>query len=92
MPRIKKTSSQPKRKPKKLPKIPEKNYPDFLKEFIEEIQSCTPYIVKADQYSTDSDWNVGVLKKNGKKYLCIWISPHAKTKEDLNKFWSLTFD
>jgi hypothetical protein len=49
MPRIKKTSSQPKRKTKKTIVIPEKIYPLFIEEFKKELSSKTPFFLKIDE-------------------------------------------
>jgi hypothetical protein len=92
MPRIRKTSTQPKRKIKKAPKLPEVIYPDYVQNFINEVKEKTPYIVRAVQYSIDSGYQVGVLKQNGKVWHCIWIASYAKTKEELDKFWDIKFE
>jgi hypothetical protein len=92
MPRIKKTSSQPKRKPKKVIAIPKKVYPEYVQSFIDEILSKTPYRVVAAQYSIDSGYSIGVIKQNGKVWHCIWSATYAKTKEELDRFWTVKFD
>jgi hypothetical protein len=51
MPRIRKTSNQPKRKPKKLEPIVEKIYPEFIESFKKDLKEKTPFTIKADQYS-----------------------------------------
>lgn len=88
MPRIKKTSSQPKRKPK--PPFPVKKviYPDYLQNFINEVESKTPFKVKIDQYAEGNSYHVGVNEKNGRVYRCIWMVGFVNGPEFLENFWS----
>jgi hypothetical protein len=51
MPRIRKTSTQPKRKPKQSPVIVRPVYPEYIENFIKEVESKTHFKVKIDQYS-----------------------------------------
>jgi hypothetical protein len=88
MPRIKKTSSQPKRKPKVLPKIPEPVYPEYIKNFIEQIKQKTPFTVKVDQYSDGASYHIGVIAKISKSNRCIWMVNFATGPEHLRPFWS----
>jgi hypothetical protein len=88
MPRIKKTSSQPKRKPKKIFVIPKKVYPEFIENFIKEVESKTPFKVKIDEYNEGGGYQVGILKKmQSSVHHCIWSASYAKTSEELNRFW-----
>lgn len=88
MPRIRKTSTQPKRKPKKLEPIVEKIYPEFIENFKKELREKTPFTVKADQYSEGSAYHVGVLKKQGATHRCIWMVGFATEPEHLAGFWT----
>lgn len=87
MPRPKKTSSQPKRKPKKPIIKPKPVYPEFVQNFINLVESTTPLKVRVDQYSVDSGYHVGVLKKEGTKSRCIWMVGYSTTPEELRMFW-----
>jgi hypothetical protein len=87
MAKIRKTSPYGKRKIKALPPIPDKVYPEYITNFTQEVFTKCGLKVNADQYSIDSGYNVGVLKKIGKVYRCIWMASYAKTKEELDKFW-----
>jgi hypothetical protein len=88
MPRIRKTSTQPKRKPKKVIIIPKKIYPEFVENFIKEVESKTPFKVIVDEFNEGSGYQIGVLKKipSGIHH-CIWMASYAKTPEELAKFW-----
>jgi hypothetical protein len=88
MPRIRKTSTQPKRKVKKIAPKPRPVYPEYIENFIKEVESKTPYSVIADQYSKDSSYNVGVLKKEGRVNRCIWMVQYATGPEHLSVFWN----
>ena len=90
MPRPKKTSSQPKRKPKKPIVKPKPVYPEFVQNFINLVESTTTLKVRVDQYSVDSGYHVGVLKKEGTKSRCIWMVGYVDKPEYLNQFWSST--
>lgn len=83
-----KTSTQPKRKIKKPVKIERPVYPDYIENFIKEVESKTPCIVKVDQYSENNAYHVGVLIKQGKGHRCIWMVSFAELSEHLNVFWS----
>lgn len=87
MPRIKKTSSQPKRQPKKVVKIPEKIYPDFIENFRKELSAKTPFILKIDQFNDKDFYDVGVLQKQGKRHRCIWMVNSIVNAEQLEMFW-----
>lgn len=87
MPRIKKTSSQPKRQPKKVVKIPEKIYPDFIENFRKELSAKTPFILKIDQFYDKDFYHVGVLQKQGKRHRCIWMTDGVVAAEHLEMFW-----
>jgi hypothetical protein len=88
MPRIRKTSTQPKRKPQKIVEKPKPVYPEFIQNFISEIESKTPFKVQVDQYSKDSAYHVGVLQKQSKIYRCIWMLNYATNSEELGMFWA----
>ena len=91
MPRHRKTSTQPKRKyNKKTVVIPKKIYPEYVQNFIDEVESKTPYKVTVAQYNEGSGYHVGVCKAipHG-RYHCIWMVSYAKTKEELDQFWSV---
>lgn len=86
MSKSRKTSSQPKRKPKKIV-IPKKVYPEYIENFIKEVESKTPYKVKADQYNENGPYHIGVNKKNGRVYHCIWMVGYVTGPEFLKSFW-----
>jgi hypothetical protein len=91
MPRHRKTSTQPKRKyNKKTVVVPKKVYPEYIQNFINEIEAKTKYKVVASQYNEGSGYHVGVCKPipHG-RYHCIWGVDYAKTKEELDKFWTV---
>ena len=91
MPRPRKTSTQPKRKYNKKPvEIPKKIYPEFVQNFINEVESKTPYKVVVAQYNEGSGYHVGVCKSvPHDRYHCIWMVNYAKTKEELDRFWNV---
>jgi hypothetical protein len=88
MPRIKKTSSQPKKQIKKF--IPKQKpvYPEYIELFIKEVESKTSAIVKVDQYSNTSGYEVGINLKVGKVYRCIWWVGMVTSIDYLNMFWT----
>ena len=88
MPRIKKTSTQPKRKPKPVVIIPEPIYPEYIKNFIKEIKEKTNFTLKIDQYSGGASYHIGVNTKIGKVGRCIWMVSFANGSEDLKSFWT----
>ena len=88
MPRIKKTASQPKRKPRTPVKIVRPVYPDFIENFIKEVETKTPFTVKVDQYSEKNMYNVGVNKKEGKSQRCVWYANYAIDSSSLTHFWT----
>lgn len=87
MPRIRKTSIQPKRKPKKAEPIVEKVYPEFIENFKKQVTEKTPFTVKIDQYADKSPWHIGVLQKQGSVFRCIWMVNFATEKDHLDLFW-----
>ena len=87
MPRIRKTSTQPKRKPKKFVNIPKPVYPEYIQNFIQEIESKTHFVVKVDQYSQDASYHIGVNEKIGKIYRCIWMVSFVTNSDHLKPFW-----
>ena len=87
MPRIRKTSIQPKRKPKKPVKIVKKVYPDYIQNFIDRVEKETEYTVKVDQYHDTSSYHVGVNKKVGKVHHCIWMVGFVDGPTYLEQFW-----
>ena len=88
MPRIRKTSTQPKRKPKKAPVIPKKIYPEFVENFRQEVESKTPFKVIVTEFNEGSGYQVGVLKSMPSGvFHCIWAASYAKTPEELARFW-----
>lgn len=87
MPRIKKTSSQPKRKLKKPVKIVKPVYPEYLQNFINRIETETIYTVKVDQYTETNSYHIGVNKKIGNVHRCIWAANFVDTIEQLENFW-----
>lgn len=91
MPRHRKTSTQPKRKYNKKPVvIPSKIYPEYVQTFITEVETKTVYKVVVSQYNENAGYHVGVCKPVGHgRYHCIWMVNYAKTKEELDKFWTV---
>jgi hypothetical protein len=88
MPRIRKTSTQPKRKVKPAPPIVRPVYPEYIENFIKEVESKTPFKVKIDQYSEGASYHIGVNQKIGKVYRCVWMVGFVMNSEHLNSFWS----
>jgi hypothetical protein len=88
MPRIRKTSTQPKRKPKKPEPIVEKVYPEYIENFKKELKEKTPFSLKVDQYSEGSAYHIGVLQKQGNVHRCIWMVGFATGPEHLTPFWT----
>ena len=88
MPRIRKTSTQPKRKPKVPVKIVKPVYPDYIENFIQEVESKTPFTVKVDQYSEGASYHIGVNQKQGKIHRCVWMVSFVTEPEHLTPFWS----
>ena len=87
MPRTRKTSTQPKRKPQKPVKIVKPVYPQFIEDFIKEVESKTSLKVKVDRYMKENSYNVGVNMKVGKVSRCIWMVGVATGSEHLQPFW-----
>ena len=90
MPRIRKTSTQPKRKPKVPVKIVKPVYPEYIENFIQEVESKTPFTVKVDQYSEGASYHIGVNQKQGKVHRCIWMVSFVTGPEHLSPFWLST--
>jgi hypothetical protein len=90
MSKSRKTSTHPKRKTKKSVKAVKKEYPEFIQIFEKELLEKTPFIIKADQYTGESSYHVGVLQKQGKRHHCIWMVGFATTLQELNRFWDST--
>lgn len=88
MPRIRKTSTQPKRKPKQSPVIVRPVYPEYIENFIKEVESKTHFKVKIDQYSEGASYHIGVNEKIGKIYRCVWMVNFATGPEHINPFWT----
>ena len=88
MPRTRKTSTQPKRKPKPSVKVIKPVYPDYIENFIQEVESKTSFTVKVDQYSEGASYHIGVNKKLGKIYRCVWMVGFVTDPEHLKPFWS----
>jgi hypothetical protein len=88
MPRFRKTSTQPKRKPKKSVKIVKPVYPEYIEKFIQEVESKTPFKVKIDQYEEGAAYHVGVNQIIGRVQRCIWMVGFATGSEHLQSFWS----
>lgn len=88
MPRIKKTSSQPKRKPKPPIKIVRPIYPEYIENFIREVESKTPFTVKIDKYGEKETYHIGVNKKEGKTHRCLWMASYVTEAEHLVHFWT----
>ena len=88
MPRIRKTSIQPKRKPKKAEPIVEKVYPEFIENFKKELKDKTPFTLKVDQYSEGLIYHLGVIQKQGSSNRCIWMVGFATGPEHLSPFWT----
>ena len=88
MPRIRKTSTQPKRKPKKPIVIEKPVYPEYIENFIKEVESKTNFKVKIDQYEKGNSYHVGVNEKYGKVYRCVWMVGFVMGPEHLSPFWS----
>lgn len=89
MAKIRKTSKYGKRKTKPLPPIVKPVYPEYIQNFINKVESTTPYVVKVDQYSGTNSYHVGVLKKLDKVHRCIWMASFVDNLEALDKFWSV---
>ena len=88
MPRIKKTSSQPKRKPRPVIKIEKPVYPEYIEIFIKEVESKTPFTVKIDKYGDKESYHIGVNKKEGKTHRCVWMVSYVTSPEHLIPFWA----
>lgn len=88
MPRFRKTSTQPKRKLKQVPVIVRPTYPEYIENFINDVESKTNFKVKIDQYSEGASHHIGVNKKMGKVYRCIWMVNFATGPADLKPFWT----
>ena len=88
MPRHRKTSTQPKRKPKKPVKIEKLVYPEYIKTFIQEVESKTSFKVKVDQYMKDTAYHIGVNQKIGQVFRCIWMVGFVTGPEHLQPFWT----
>ena len=87
MPKQRKTSTQPKRKPKKPEPIVEKVYPEYIENFKKEVETNTSLKVKVDQYCEGAAYHVGVLKKEKRVYRCIWMVGFVTGPEFLKIFW-----
>jgi hypothetical protein len=87
MPRSRKTSTQPKRKPKKAIIKPKPVYPDYLQNFINEVESKTTLTVHIDQYSDGNSYHVGVNQKVGNVHRCIWMVGFVDSAVYLTRFW-----
>ena len=87
MPRIRKTSTQPKRKPKKPVKIEKPVYPEYIENFIKEIETKTPFTVKVDQYTGSSTYHIGVNTRVGNVARCLWMVGFVDKPEYLATFW-----
>lgn len=87
MPRIRKTSLQPKRKLKKAVIVPEKIYPPFIEDFRKELSVKTPFTIKVDQFYGKDSYHIGVLQMQGKTHRCIWMVDGAVGPEHLEMFW-----
>lgn len=87
MPRIRKTSLQPKRKLKKAVIVPEKIYPQFIEDFRKELSSKTPFFLKIDEYGGKDSYQIGILQKIGGANRCIWMVDDARCAEHLSMFW-----
>lgn len=88
MPKPRKTSTQPKRKPKKPEPVVEKVYPEYIEKFKKELKEKTPFTLKVDQYSKDAAYHIGVLAKQGRTHRCIWMVGFATGPEYTNQFWT----
>jgi len=88
MPRIRKTSTQPKKKVKKFVDKPKPVYPDYIQSFIDEVESKTTLKVKIDQTTTSTSYDVGVLRREKKVYRCIWMVGCVTGPEFLKMFWN----
>jgi hypothetical protein len=88
MPRIRKKSTQPKRKPKKPIKIEKPVYPEYIETFIQEVESKTPFTVKVDQYTKDKAYHIGVNQKIGRVFRCVWMVGFVMGPEHLQSFWT----
>ena len=88
MAKIRKTSKYGKRKSKPLPPVAKPVYPEYIQNFINKVESTTPYIVKVDQYSGTNSYHIGVLKKIDKVHLCIWMASFVNEPKCLEVFWT----
>ena len=88
MPRFRKTSTQPKRKPKPLLKIEKPVYPEYIENFILEVESKTPFKVKIDQFGGSGYFHIGINEKHGKHYHCVWMVDYCTGIDQLKPFWS----
>jgi len=89
MAKIRKTSKYGKRKIKPLPPVVKPVYPEYIQNFINKVESTTPYVVKVDQYTETNSYHVGVLKKIDRVHRCIWMASFVDNLEALDKFWSV---
>lgn len=89
MAKIRKTSKYGKRKIKPLPPVVKPVYPEYIQNFINKVESTTPYVVKVDQYTETNSYHVGVLKKLDKVHRCIWMASFVDNSDVLDRFWSV---
>ena len=89
MAKIRKTSKYGKRKIKPLPPVVKPVYPEYIQNFINKVESTTPYVVKVDQYTETNSYHVEVLKKIDRVHRCIWMASFVDNLEALDKFWSV---
>ena len=88
MPRQRKTSTQQKRKIKKTVNKPKPVYPEYLQNFINEVETKTPFTVKVYTDEDSNFYDIGILKKEGKVYRCIWMVGSVDKPDYLNVFWN----
>lgn len=72
---------------KQKPQI-KKTYPEYIQNFINKVESETPFKVHIDQYNGDCQYHVGVIKKTQRTNHCIWMVGYVDKPEYLNQFWS----
>jgi succinate dehydrogenase/fumarate reductase-like Fe-S protein len=88
MAKIRKTSKYGKRKIKPLPPVVKPVYPEYIQNFIDKVESTTPYVVKVDQYTETNSYHVGVLKKIDKVHRCVWMASFVDEPKWLEVFWT----
>lgn len=69
-------------------KIVKKIYPEYIQKFIKDVEAIPDLKVKVDQYTDGDTYSIGVNKKRGKVYHCIWTVGYVTGPEFLTPFWT----